>query len=182
MIVQPSAVPELLGQRIARHRTRLGWTQSDLADRLAASRVAVSHFEAGLAIPSERTIVLLAGLFGIEPPDLVDGSDYPAAKAERLPLVACRYTEADMQIALLRCDLDWLSRPGCGISAEAFAMTITAWYAAIDGLLECAPDRFERAKLLAARDLLGQADERRASPESPAEAAVRPARSTPGRC
>ena len=46
---------ENLGRRIARLRGSLGWTQQDLAARLAISRVAVSHLEAGLSVPSERT-------------------------------------------------------------------------------------------------------------------------------
>src|SRR5919202_829887 len=93
---------ESLGQRIARLRVRRGWTQQDLAERLAASRVAVSHFEMGLALPSERTVVLLAGLFGMEPHELVAGTNYPLAKAERLPGVACRYTELEMDLGLLQ--------------------------------------------------------------------------------
>src|SRR5437763_13832690 len=71
---------ESLGQRTGRLRTQQRWTQADLAARLAVSRVAVSHFEMGLALPSERTIVLLAGLFKLEPHELVAGTSYPAAK------------------------------------------------------------------------------------------------------
>src|SRR5262245_26460590 len=103
---------ETLGQRIARLRARRGWTQERLAEQLAASRVAVSHFEMGLALPSERTIVLLAGLFKLEPHELIAETGYPAAKAERLPAVACRYTEAEFQIALLRRDMEWAARIG----------------------------------------------------------------------
>jgi transcriptional regulator with XRE-family HTH domain len=101
---------ETLGQRIARLRCLLGWTQQELAERLAISRVAVSHLEMGLSVPSERTIVLLAGVFHLEPLELVEGTAYPAAKAERLPLVAARYTEAELQLALLRRDLRWLAQ------------------------------------------------------------------------
>ena len=104
MITQYLEPTETLGQRIARLRARRGWTQEDLAERLAASRVAVSHFEMGLALPSERTVVLLAGLFKQEPHDLVAGTSYPAAKAERLPAVACRYTEVELQLRLLALD------------------------------------------------------------------------------
>src|SRR6266540_1921061 len=100
MIPQHADPPESLGARIARLRAGRGWTQEDLATRLAASRVAVSHFELGLALPSERTVVLLAGLFKLEPHELVAGTNYPAAKAERLPAAACRYTEAELQVAL----------------------------------------------------------------------------------
>src|SRR5262245_66277336 len=88
---------ERLGERIARLRCHLGWTQQELADRIAISRVAVSHLELGISVPSERTVALLAGAFHLEPLDLVDGTAYPEAKAERLPLVAARYTEIELQ-------------------------------------------------------------------------------------
>jgi transcriptional regulator with XRE-family HTH domain len=143
----PAAYPESLGQRIARLRTRLGWTQADLADRLAASRVAVSHFEASLALPSERTIVLLAGLFKLEPADLVEGTGYPIAKAERLPAVACRYTEADLQLALLACDLAWLERLGTAISPLVHTNVRAARVVAIEALLATTEDQHEHAKL-----------------------------------
>lgn len=101
---------ENLGRRIAKLRAELGWTQQDLADRLAVSRVAVSHLEAGLSDPGERTVALLAGVFKVEPHDLVAGTTYPSAKAERLPVVAARYTEVEHQLALLDADLGWLER------------------------------------------------------------------------
>ncbi len=94
-------MPENLGRRIARLRGGLGWTQADLATRLAISRVALSHLEAGISVPGERTVTLLAGLFKLEPHELVEGTNYPRAKAERLPLVVCRYTEVELQLALL---------------------------------------------------------------------------------
>jgi transcriptional regulator with XRE-family HTH domain len=93
-----------LGSRLAAHRKALGWTQQQLAERLGASRAAVSHLEAGLSVPSERTVALLAGLFKCEPHDLVAGTGYPTAKAERLPAVVCRYTEVELQLRLLEAD------------------------------------------------------------------------------
>ncbi|MEM8533628.1 MAG: helix-turn-helix transcriptional regulator [Chloroflexota bacterium] len=99
-----------LGKRIAYLRVQCGWTQEELAERIALSRVAISHFEAGLAVPGERTIVLLAGLFKLEPYALIEHTDYPAAKADRLPSVACRYTETELQLALLQRDLWWLQQ------------------------------------------------------------------------
>lgn len=114
-------VAETLGQRIARLRLVLGWTQQELADRLAISRVAVSHLEMGISVPSERTIVLLAGVFHLEPLELVEGTAYPDAKAERLPLVAARYTEVELQVALLQRDLAWLAR----LSQESSARELT---------------------------------------------------------
>jgi len=103
-------IGEGLGRRIAAHRAKLGLTQQELADRLAVSRTAVSHLEAGMAVPGGRTIVLLAGLFKVEPRELVADTNYPMAKAERLPAVAARYTEIELLLALLDNDLAWLER------------------------------------------------------------------------
>lgn len=146
---------ETLGQRIARLRAQRGWTQSDLAERLAASRVAVSHFEAGLAVPSERTIVLLAGLFRFEPLELVEGTSYPLAKAERLPLVACRYTEGDLQVALLKRDLVWLRRLAVIEPAHPLIeQTLAEWRESLGRLEAATDDHKQRAQLRAALDSL----------------------------
>ena len=56
-----SAMAASVNFRVASFRTALGWTQQELADRLGVSRVAVSHIEAGLREPGERTVALLAG-------------------------------------------------------------------------------------------------------------------------
>jgi transcriptional regulator with XRE-family HTH domain len=144
---------EHLGRRIAQLRMQQGWTQQELADRLAISRVAVSHLEAGLSVPSERTVTLLAGLFKFEPPELVAGCAYPEAKGERLPLVACRYTEAELQVELLRNDLRWLERlkervPG----RQSLALDrCQEWLDRIDALEHATHDPRERARLQGAR-------------------------------
>src|SRR6266542_2204761 len=143
MIPQRHEPPEPLGQRIARLRARQGWTQEDLAVRLAASRVAVSHFEMGLALPSERTVVLLAGLFKQEPHELVAGTGYPAAKAELLPTIACRYTQAEQQLALLRRDRAWATRLGGNSPRQVAA----EWRAKLAALIEGADDDEERRAL-----------------------------------
>ena len=98
-------VKESLARRIAKLRSELGWTQQELADRLGMSRAAVSHLEGGLSVPSERTVTLLAGVFRLEPHELVVSSDYPEGKAERLPVVAARYTEVDLQLRLFEAGL-----------------------------------------------------------------------------
>jgi transcriptional regulator with XRE-family HTH domain len=114
-------VQQSLGRRIAGLRSSFGLTQQDVADRLAISRVAVSHIEAGMTTPSERTVVLLAGLFKVEPLELVDGTGYPLAKAERLPPVAPRHTEVELQLALCENDLGWSERLGDSAVARRVA-------------------------------------------------------------
>jgi transcriptional regulator with XRE-family HTH domain len=103
---------ESLGRRIAKLRAELGWTQQELADRVAVSRVALSHLETGLSTPGERTVALLAGVFGLEAHELVEGTTYPAGKADRLPLVVNRHTEVELQVRLLDRDLDTVLRFG----------------------------------------------------------------------
>ena len=101
---------ETLGARLGRLRVAQGWTQQELADRIAVSRVAISHFEMDLAVPSERTVALLAGVFKQEPLALVGDTYYPPGKAERLPVVVARYTEVEKELCLLERDLMWLDR------------------------------------------------------------------------
>jgi transcriptional regulator with XRE-family HTH domain len=103
---------ESLGRRIAKLRAELGWTQQELADRVAVSRVALSHLESGLSTPGERTVALLAGVFGLEAHDLVADTTYPPGKADRLPLVVTRHTEVELQIRLLDRDLEVALRHG----------------------------------------------------------------------
>ncbi len=137
---------------MARLRAALGWTQQDLADRLAVSRVAVSHLEAGMTTPGERTVTLLAGLFKLEPHELVADTSYPPAKAERLPVVACRYTEVELQLRLFERDLE----TGVGLGEWAHR------FVALEAL---AHDRRERDALADARvrlrAALDQAEPRR---------------------
>ena len=135
----PPPPPEHVGHRIAELRTKLGWTQQELADRVGVSRVAVSHLEAGLSTPGERTVALLSGVFHMEPHELVEGTSYPRAKADRLPVVAARYTEVELQLEVLAADLRWIERTGDdhGVLAE--------WDARLRALGEGALDQRERA-------------------------------------
>lgn len=136
---------EQLGRRIADRRAKLGWTQQDLAERVGISRVAVSHLEAGMSVPGERTVALLAGIFKVEPDELVAGSDYPPAKADRLPLVVARYTEAEHQLALLERDL------------TSGAATIAEWVPILEALARGALDPREREAIDDARRRLNTA-------------------------
>jgi transcriptional regulator with XRE-family HTH domain len=130
-----------LGRRIAVLRVALGWTQQELADRVGVSRVAVSHIEAGLREPGERTVALLAGLFKVEPWELVAGTAYPEAKAERLPVVACRYTEVELQLRLLELDAER------GLDADRRA----EWATRLAALAKVTFDRHELDQLTSAR-------------------------------
>lgn len=125
---------ESMGRRIARLRSDLGLTQQQLAARLAISRNAVSHMETELSQPSERTVVLLAGLFRMEPHDLVAGTDYPTAKADRLPLMAARYTLAEARLLALDAELRWVERLDPDAAVEAVAV-ITRELAEIESTL-----------------------------------------------
>ncbi len=117
---------QTIGKRIAQLRNQAGWTQQYLAERLSISRVAVSHIEMDLTIPGERTITLLAGLFKINPHELVASTTYPQAKIDRLPLVACCYTHLEHDIALLSNDMDWLKRLHCHSQFETFREQVRA--------------------------------------------------------
>jgi transcriptional regulator with XRE-family HTH domain len=137
-------IPESLGRRIASRRNDLGWTQQELADRLGVSRAAVSHLEGGLNVPGERTVTILAGLFKCEPHELVAGTSYPAAKAERLPVVACRYTEVELQLRLVAAEI----AAGTAVASE--------WGPRLAALADRSHDRREIAALAEARATLGR--------------------------
>jgi transcriptional regulator with XRE-family HTH domain len=137
-----------LGQRIAALRGERAWTQQQLADRLGISRVAVSHLETDLNTPGERTVALLAGVFRMEPHDLVAGTSYPLAKADRLPLVVARWTEVEHQLALLGKDLAWLDGAGSGASVED---VLAPWEATLRKLADAVHDPAEADALASAR-------------------------------
>jgi transcriptional regulator with XRE-family HTH domain len=152
----PSALPPdgslvELGRRIAGLRARRGWTQQQLADRLAMSRTAVSHLESGLSQPSERTVTVLAGLFRVEPFELVAGTAYPMARAERLPLVAARYTEVELQLALLEADLRWAAEAPPAVRERV----LETWTGRLRHLATTVHDAEERALVEARLARLG---------------------------
>jgi len=149
---------ENLGRRIAAHRAKLGLTQQELAERLGISRVAVSHVESGLSDPGERTVTLMAGLFKLEPHELVAGTAYPAAKVDRLPLVAARYTEVELQLTLLDHDLAWLEH----LDPAGAERLLDHWWSRLGFLADETLDQRERQAVEAARARIGQwsADQR----------------------
>jgi hypothetical protein len=89
-------------------------------------------------------VALLAGVFKVEPHELVEGTSYPPAKADRLPLVVARHTEVELQLALLDSDLAWLERTGADDSV------LDAWQSRLLALLEASYDGRERDAIRAA--------------------------------
>jgi len=142
--------PESFGRRVAKLRAELGWSQARLAERVALSRVALSHIEARLSIPSERTVTLLAGVFGCEPPDLVAGTDYPPAKAERLPLVAARHTEVDHVLAQVAAAWAVVDGLPATVRDRAAADVRATWRPRLAALLAAAHDPDDRRRVRAA--------------------------------
>ena len=143
---------EKLGDRLARYRSALGWTQQELADRIGASRVAVSHFEMGLQVPSERTVALLAGVFHVEPAELVANTYYPPAKSERLPAIVAQYTAIEREIALLERDLTWLDRIAHMPHSHGLTLeTLHGWLQSLAVLLDSTTDYRSREQLQAAQ-------------------------------
>jgi transcriptional regulator with XRE-family HTH domain len=144
--------PGSLGQRIAGLRAERGWTQQQLADRLGISRVAVSHLETDLNTPGERTVALLAGLFRMEPHDLVADTSYPLAKSDRLPVVVARWTEVEHQLALYHHDLRWLDRwARSGGDPAAARVVLEQWDRTLTDLAGRTLDPAEAASLAVTR-------------------------------
>ena len=139
-----------LGLRISSLRMCLGFTQQEFAERLGISRVAVSNLESGRSVPGERTVTLMAGLFGMEPFELVQGTAYPQAKVDRLPLVTAKYTEVELQLALLGRDLRWLESAPAELAIEV----IEGWQKALRLLAECTKDSRQLLLLRQALDAL----------------------------
>lgn len=159
------SVTTSLAARIGALRTARGWTQQKLADRVGISRVAVSHLEAGINSPDARTVTLLAAAFGIEPHEVVAGTDYPAAKADRLPLVVARHTEVAHQVALMEADLAWVEGPeAVARDAEVIDRVRARWEHALRVLAKAVVDPEEQDILAAARDRLRDLDATESGP------------------
>lgn len=142
--------PDQLGARIAALRVAAGYTQQELSSRVAISRVALSNLESGRSVPGERTVTLLAGIFGMEPFHLVAGTSYPAAKSDRLPLVAARHTEVELQIRLLDRDLRWLE----SAPREVALQVVETWRTDLRALKASTDDPRQRRLLDEAIDRL----------------------------
>jgi hypothetical protein len=82
----------------------------------------------------------------MEPHELIRGTNYPAAKADRLPLVTARHTEVDLQLALLRRDLGWLE----GAPAAVADRVVRRWRLELASLRDATVDLRQRRRIDAA--------------------------------
>lgn len=65
------------GDRIAQLRKQKGWSQTELAKQIGASREAIGKYERNEASPSVETAKKIANVFGVTLDYLVDGNAAP---------------------------------------------------------------------------------------------------------
>ena len=63
-----------IGNQIRERRQQRGWAQDELAQKLYATRVTVSHWETNKTLPDVQSMLLLANLFDTTIDELVRGS------------------------------------------------------------------------------------------------------------
>lgn len=98
-----------------------------------------------MRVASERTVVILSGVFGLAPLDLVSGTTYPLAKAERLPVIAALHTEVSLTIAVFEAELHLMQELAPGAAKQA--AWAASWTQRLSELRNRWPDRIERAEL-----------------------------------
>lgn len=86
-----------IGQKIQRYRKRLGFSQSELAKKIAVSRQTVSKWELDETLPDTGNVVKLCALFGLQTEQLLN-NDCPlqesAHTVSRPPQDTRRYFRA----------------------------------------------------------------------------------------
>ncbi len=94
----PSEVPMPIGEQIKNLRKQRGWSQADLADRIAGDPGQISRYENGKITPSVEAVIRLAELFDVS-------CDYLLVEgAPRRP-----YRQVDDPLAQRLADLDQLT-------------------------------------------------------------------------
>jgi transcriptional regulator with XRE-family HTH domain len=74
----PSAFNRALGARCRELREERGWSQRELGSRLGILQSKLSKYESGTHLPSLRTLVKMANLFGVSADYLLTGAATPA--------------------------------------------------------------------------------------------------------
>ncbi|MFC7091154.1 helix-turn-helix domain-containing protein [Halomonas salifodinae] len=94
-----------IGRAIARHRTRSGLTQDQVAERLGIGTEAVSRMERGLVTPNIARLFELAVLFDCEAADLLrDISPLPDDQARRIRGHLERLSPSDRELVITLVD------------------------------------------------------------------------------
>lgn len=63
----------MIGERFREHRTALGMTQGELAQRLFVSQPMIAQVEAGVKMPTVGMVKLAAEIFGCSTDELILG-------------------------------------------------------------------------------------------------------------
>lgn len=97
----------------------------------------------------------MAGVFKLSPLELVDGTTYPRAKAERLPELTATYTELELNFAILNNDLLWLERLNDpGLKLKSTQALLDKWIPLLKRWTTSFNDEHETNILLKMRQIL----------------------------
>ena len=88
-------------QKLKKLRTESGLTQAELAARVYVSRSAVAKWEAGLGLPNEESLRLLAQCFHVAPDTLIADTETEAVLVEKNGVLSRRKTLIILLSALL---------------------------------------------------------------------------------
>ncbi|MBQ7386403.1 MAG: helix-turn-helix transcriptional regulator [Ruminococcus sp.] len=64
-----------LGNKLHQLRTSMDFTQQQIADQIRVDRSTYSNYERAVTEPDVKTIILLAKIFGVDPNELLAGSE-----------------------------------------------------------------------------------------------------------
>ena len=93
------------GEKLQALRKSRGWSQEQLAERVAVSRQAVGKWESGSAVPDTENVVEISRLFGVSTDyllhdDYTADSDIPAVKTREEQLQKRRNRETAMMVLI----------------------------------------------------------------------------------
>jgi len=97
----------------------------------------------------------MAGVFKISPTELVEGTTYPRAKAERLPELTAIFTEIELYFALLKNDTEWIDRLDVpDMKLNTIRVVLSKWFLLLENWENKITDEHEKTILLSMRQLL----------------------------
>lgn len=97
----------------------------------------------------------MAGVFKISPTELVEGTTYPRAKAERLPELTAIFTETELYFALLKNDTEWIDRLDVpDMKLNTIRVVLSKWFLLLENWENKITDEHEKTILLSMRQLL----------------------------